>query len=73
MKGVADLKALLKQRTWDKEVLLWHGSEKPLIQALGSTKHVVLDLLEAPSSGWVKVRHRDGATGFVAINQVWGL
>lgn len=34
---------------------------------------VVLDLLEAPSSGWVKVRHRDGASGFVAINQVWGL
>lgn len=34
---------------------------------------VVLDLVEAPSSGWVKVRHRDGAAGFVAINQVWGL
>ena len=46
MKGVADLKALLKQRTWDKEVLLWHGSEKPLISALGSAKHLVLDLLD---------------------------
>ena len=34
---------------------------------------VVLDLVEPPSSGWVKVRHRDGATGFVAISQVWGL
>ena len=34
---------------------------------------VVLDLIEAPSSGWAKVRHRDGAGGFVAINQVWGL
>ena len=34
---------------------------------------VVLDLVEPPSSGWVKVKHRDGATGFVAINQVWGL
>ena len=34
---------------------------------------VVLDLVEPPSSGWVRVKHRDGATGFVAINQVWGL
>ena len=34
---------------------------------------VVLELAEPPSSGWVKVRHRDGATGFVAIHQVWGL
>ena len=34
---------------------------------------VVLDLVEPPSSGWVKVKHRDGATGFVAISQVWGL
>ena len=34
---------------------------------------VVLDLVEPPSSGWVKVKHRDGATRFVAINQVWGL
>ena len=37
------------------------------------TQHVVFDLIEAPSSGWAKVKHRDGATGFVAINQVWGL
>lgn len=34
---------------------------------------VVLDLVEPPSSGWVKVRHRDGASGFVPISQVWGL
>ncbi len=46
MKGVADLKALVKQRTWDKEVILWLGPEKPLTSALGSTKHVVLDLLD---------------------------
>ena len=34
---------------------------------------VVLELVEPPSSGWAKVRHRDGATGFVAIGQVWGI
>ena len=37
------------------------------------TQDVVLDLVEAPSSGWARVKHRDGATGFVAISQVWGL
>ena len=34
---------------------------------------VVLELVDPPSSGWAKVKHRDGATGFVAISQVWGL
>ena len=46
MKSVADLKALVQQRTWDKEVLLWLGPEKPLRTALGATKHIVLDLLD---------------------------
>lgn len=34
---------------------------------------VVLELVEPPSSGWVRVKHRDGTSGFVAIAQVWGL
>lgn len=46
MKGEADLKSLVKQRTWDKEVLIWLGTEKSLLGALGSAKHVVLDLLD---------------------------
>lgn len=36
-------------------------------------KDVVLELLDAGSSGWPKVRHRDGMTGFVQSSQVWGL
>lgn len=36
-------------------------------------KWVALDLLEPASPGWVKVRHRDGSTGFVKTTQVWGL
>ena len=46
MKGEPDLNAMVKQRTWDKEVILWLGAEKPLVSALGSTKHLVLDLLD---------------------------
>ena len=34
---------------------------------------VALELSEVGSAGWVKVRHRDGQTGFVRVNQVWGL
>lgn len=36
-------------------------------------KDVVLDLIEATSGGWVKVKHRDGLTGYVQANAVWGL
>ena len=34
---------------------------------------VVLELAEAPAAGWVKVRHRDGQSGYVTVRQVWGL
>jgi len=34
---------------------------------------VALDVAETPSSGWIKVRHADGLTGYVKISQVWGI
>jgi SH3-like domain-containing protein len=34
-------------------------------------QNVLLDLVEV-SGGWVQVRHRDGGTGFVKAQQVWG-
>jgi hypothetical protein len=46
MKSAAQLQSLLKSRTWDKEMLLWAGSEKSLQQALGGAKSIVLDLLD---------------------------
>jgi hypothetical protein len=46
VKSVAHLQTLLKQRTWDKEVLLWIGPEKELLQALGPARIQVLDLLD---------------------------
>jgi len=36
-------------------------------------KGVALDYLETLPGGWAKVRHRDGQSGFVRANQVWGL
>ncbi|GIK85693.1 MAG: hypothetical protein BroJett026_11740 [Betaproteobacteria bacterium] len=48
--------------------------------AFRAEQNVLLELAEAATSaatasvpGWVRVRHRDGATGFVRIAQVFGL
>jgi len=35
-------------------------------------QHVILDLLEVASAGWLRVRHRDGQTGFIKVSQIWG-
>ncbi len=35
-------------------------------------KGVLLELAEPTTSGWYKVRHRDGQTGFVKAGDVWG-
>lgn len=36
-------------------------------------KWVAVELVEPASPGWAKVRHRDGATGYIRSTQVWGL
>jgi len=36
-------------------------------------KSVILELVEFSDPGWIKVRHRDGQTGYVRTNQVWGV
>lgn len=42
----------------------------PLVFQAG--QNVVLELLEPTVSGWIKVQHQDGQSGFVKTNQVWG-
>jgi len=36
-------------------------------------QNVILDLLEVASGGWVRVKHRDGQTGFIKVVDVWGV
>ena len=36
-------------------------------------KWVAVEFVEPASPGWAKVRHRDGASGYVRSTQVWGL
>lgn len=35
-------------------------------------QNVILDLLEVANGGWLRVKHRDGQTGFIKVDQVWG-
>ncbi|MBB5393685.1 MULTISPECIES: SH3 domain-containing protein [unclassified Herbaspirillum] len=35
-------------------------------------RNVLLEMVESPNNGWVKVRHRDGQTGFARVADVWG-
>lgn len=37
-------------------------------------KSVVLELVDpAVTDGWIKVRHRDGQSGFIRVAHVWGI
>jgi len=40
--------------------------------AFQAQQNVLLELLEVASGGWLRVRHRDGQTGYVRVAQVWG-
>lgn len=35
-------------------------------------RDVLLSVVEPPAGGWIQVKHRDGATGFVRAADVWG-
>jgi hypothetical protein len=46
VKTEAELAQLVQQKTWDKELVLWVGSESRLCELLGATPVTVLDLLD---------------------------
>ena len=41
--------------------------------AFTATQSVVLELVEPLREGWVRVRHADGATGFIRTALLWGV
>ena len=47
------------------------NAQSPLV--FEAYKNVLLEVLEPPSEGWVKVRHRDGQLGFIRLAHVWGV
>lgn len=48
-------------------------AEKEVVLELASTNAGASTAPAAPASGWAKVRHRDGQSGFIRADQVWGL
>lgn len=35
-------------------------------------RNVVIELLQDTRTGWLKIKHRDGAIGYIRIEDVWG-
>lgn len=35
-------------------------------------QNVILDVVDADTAGWLRVRHPDGTSGFIRAAQVWG-
>jgi SH3-like domain-containing protein len=46
-------------------------AQSPLV--FEAYKQVLLEAVEPPADGWVKVRHPDGQQGFVRTAHVWGV
>jgi len=69
-------KALVPRRTVFVNVPVADIRQRPEMTAplaFQAQAGVVLELLEPGQTGWARVRHADGATGYVRIGAVWGL
>lgn len=47
------------------------NAQSPLV--FEAYKQVLLEAMEAPADGWVRVRHRDGQLGFIRVSHIWGV
>lgn len=47
--------------------------EESASMVFSADKNVLLEMAEPAIGAWVKVKHRDGQTGFVRTSEVWGL
>ena len=69
-----------KKALGDKRTLLVVGAsaearvraEDGAPAAFAAAQNVTLELVEVAPNGWLRVRHADGAAGFVRAAQVWG-
>ncbi len=49
------------------------GPEETAQVLMTADKGVVLELVDPTALAWIRVRHRDGISGYVRSNDVWGL
>ncbi len=47
--------------------------EEDAVVLFQAQQGVILEVIEAGGGAWARVRHRDGAAGFVRANQLWGV
>jgi SH3-like domain-containing protein len=50
-----------------------NAAEDGALIVFSADKNVVLELVEPASSGWAKIKHRDGEIGYVKAVELWGL
>lgn len=48
------------------------GGEEGAAVVFVAEKGVLLELVEPATSGWLKIKHRDGQAGYVKATDVWG-
>jgi SH3-like domain-containing protein len=46
------------------------NAQAPLV--FEAYRQVLLEILEPPAEGWLRVRHRDGQQGFIRLAHIWG-
>lgn len=51
---------------------VFNSAEEGSPVVFSADKNVLLEMIESPNNGWVKVRHRDGQSGFAKVGEVWG-
>ena len=69
-------KALADRRTVLVTVAIADVRAAPNAQAplvFEAYKQVLLEVIAPPANDWVKVRHRDGQSGFIRVAHVWGV
>jgi SH3-like domain-containing protein len=49
------------------------GPDESTQVLMTADKGVVLELVDPTALTWIRVRHRDGITGYIKPNDVWGL
>ena len=70
-----ETRALMSRRTLVVDVPQASARSAPNETAsivFSAAKGVLLELAEPVSSGWIKVKHRDGETGYMKATEVWG-
>lgn len=51
---------------------VYQAADMASLLVFEAQQNIVLEWLEPAVNGWIKVRHRDGQSGYIRTHQVWG-